>query len=88
MFVPLEVVRYGSTGLLPVPVDITIVRFRSVGVDAVDRQPVVLQHVLVLLPRHLDDCVERHLGVGDILQIRLQEVGKDAPQGGLGNLIT
>ena len=84
MFVPLEVIRYCSTGLLLVSVDITIVWFRSVRVHAVNRQPVVLQNVLIVLHRHLDDCVERDLGVGNILQLRLQEVGKNAPQGGLG----
>ena len=74
-----------NTGVCNVPGDITVGWSWSEGVYTVHWEPVVLHlHLLlVLLEAELDDGVQRHLQVGQLLQGGVEQEGQQAAQGGL-----
>ena len=75
--------RHSNTGVLNVPADITVGRFRSVGVDTVHWQFVVLHLPLAVPQGQLDDGVQRHLEVGQLGQGGVQQERQEAAQGRL-----
>ena len=74
-----------NAGLFNVPADITVGRSGSEGVHTVHGKFVVLHlHLpLALLEAELDDGVERHLQVGQLLQGAVQQHGQQAAESGL-----
>ena len=72
-----------NAGVCNVPADITVGRSGSEGVHTVHGKSVVLHLHMVLVEAELDDGVEGHLHIGQLLQGEVQEEGQEAAESGL-----
>lgn len=78
-----EVSRQGQQGVLCAAILRAIQRLRPVRVDAFYRHLDRFHVVVVALQSELDDGVQRHVKVGNLLRRGFEEVAQDAAQHGL-----